>query len=155
MTTGAAIAVRPAALADAATIAAFNVALAKETEALALDPGTVLSGVRAVFADAARGEYVVAERGGRVVGCLLITREWSDWRDGDLWWLQSVYVLPEARGAGVFRTLYGFVAAEARRRGARALRLYVERDNRRAQEVYRALGLRDAGYLVMEAPLSP
>ena len=145
------VAVRDATDADAALLADFNVRLARETEALDLDPPTVLRGVRAALADPAKGRYFVAELDGLAVGGLLVTREWSDWRDGDLWWIQSVYVVAEARGRGVFRSLYGHVERAARQAGAAGLRLYVERENAAARATYARLGMRETPYRVMEA----
>lgn len=143
--------IRPAALADVDTLAAFNVAMALETEALALDPDTVRRGVAAVIADREKGSYRVAERDGKVIGQLMITREWSDWRCGWWWWIQSVYVAPEARRDGVYRALYRSVIDDADRAGdVRGIRLYVERDNVRAQRAYEALGMERGKYLVYE-----
>ena len=143
-------AIRPAQAADAATIADFNVLLAQESEGLALDPATVRAGVEALLHDSSKGVYVVAESGGRLVGQLMLTVEWSDWRNGPIYWLQSVYVAPEARGSGVFRALWERALATAREAGARAVRLYVEEHNRAAQEVYRRVGMEATGYLVFE-----
>lgn len=145
--------VRPAAPDDASILADFNRAMADETEGLSLDPATVLAGVRAGLADPGKARYFVAERSGEVVGCCMITREWSDWRNGDLWWLQSVYVAPRARRQGVFRALHAEVVRRARAAGAVALRLYVERDNTHAKATYAALGMRATHYEVMEQPL--
>ena len=149
-------AVRDAAAADADVLVAFNRAMALETESRDLSAATLARGVRGVFEDPARGFYLIAERDGAAVGCLLVTREWSDWRDGDLWWIQSVYVVPEARRQGVFRRLHEEVR---RRAGAAAgvvgLRLYVEKDNRRAQQVYARLGMTAPGYVVMEETFAP
>jgi ribosomal protein S18 acetylase RimI-like enzyme len=147
-----AVVVREARVADAAFIAVANAAMALETEDRRLDPVTLEQGVRAVLAEPARGFYLVAEQDGAPVGCVLVTREWSDWRNADWWWLQSVYVLPEARRRGVFRALLG----ELRRRAAAAavagLRLYVERDNRPAQATYAAFGFLETAYRMLEAP---
>lgn len=148
-----ALPVREARVADAAFIAAANAAMALETEGRRLDPVTLAQGVRTVLAEPARGFYLVAEQGGEPVGCVLVTREWSDWRNADWWWLQSVYVLPEARRRGVFRVLLG----EVRRRAAAAasvagLRLYVERDNQPAQATYAAFGFLETAYRMLEAP---
>src|SRR5258706_12958447 len=85
----------------ASIIADFNIRMAMETEKLALDPGKIFPGVRAVFEDSSRGEYFMAEIGGTVAGCLLITHEWSDWRNGDIWWIQSVYVQQDYRRRGI------------------------------------------------------
>ena len=143
--------VRRAALADAPVIAEYNQRLARESEGKSLDDATLAAGVAAVLADGTRGTYFVAEEDGRVVGQLMITLEWSDWRNGWLWWLSSVYVLPEARRRGVFRALYQHVLADALAAGdVVGLRLYVERDNRAAQQTYARLGMETTGYLVLE-----
>jgi GNAT superfamily N-acetyltransferase len=135
---------------DAGTIAAFNVALAKETEDVVLDPAVIGPGVRAVLEDPARGLYWVAEVEGRVVGQTMVTWEWSDWRNGFLWWIQSVYVAPGARAKGVFKALHGQIADEARKAGAVGIRLYVFDRNARAREVYARLGMKDGHYRVLE-----
>lgn len=132
----------------------FNAALALETEDLALDPERLRAGVRAVFDDPARGAYLVAELDGRPVGALLVTSEWSDWRAGRMLWIQSVYVEPAARGRGVYRALHERVLADARASAdVRGVRLYVERGNRAAQAVYRALGMQASGYVLFEQGL--
>jgi GNAT superfamily N-acetyltransferase len=136
---------------DAARIAAFNVIMARETEGLDLAEGTVHAGVSSVLADPAHGFYVVAERAGRLVGALLITYEWSDWRNGRFWWIQSVFVIPEARRQGVYQALHAFVSRRAREEdGVCGLRLYVEMDNVSAQNAYRATGMHDSGYRLYE-----
>src|SRR5262245_5375493 len=111
--------VRDARPADLDTIVAFNDALARDTEGKILDPRVLTVGVRAALADPDRLRYWVAEaRGsGKVVGQAAVTREWSDWRNGWLWWFQSVYVLPDTRGRGVFRSLHGHIRATARDSG--------------------------------------
>ena len=144
--------IRPARADDAADIARFNAAMAQETEGKALDPATLRAGVDAVFADARHGFYLVAESDGANVGCLMITYEWSDWRNGQWWWLQSVYVREDCRRRGIFRALH----AEAERRargtpGVIGLRLYVERENVNAQSTYAKLGMHDAGYRLYES----
>lgn len=147
------VVVRAARPDDAATIADYNVAMARETENLALDPPTVLAGVRRVLESPSLGTYFVAELDGRVVGQLLITHEWSDWRNRDMWWIQSVYVAPDARRRGVFRRLSAHAGQAAEQAGAGVLRLYVEKDNATAQRAYRRLGFRLTNYLVMEKQL--
>ena len=143
--------VRPARASDLEALVAFNRAMAHETERKRLDAATVRRGVRRALADAGRGRYLVAERGGRVAGALLLTREWSDWRDGWFWWIQSVYVEPAQRRHGVYAALHRAVLSRARAaRDVVGVRLYVERRNGRAQRVYAALGMRPAGYLVFE-----
>ena len=146
------IAIRLATPADADTIAAFNAAMALETEHKRLQPERVAAGTRRLIADPALGFYLVAEDAGAVLGSLMITTEWSDWRNAQFWWLQSVYVRPEARRHGVFRLLYAhlqsMIAADP---GICGLRLYVEKDNAVAQATYRALGMLQTDYLVDEA----
>jgi ribosomal protein S18 acetylase RimI-like enzyme len=145
------IIIRLATDADAETIAANNVAMALEAERRRLDPETVRAGVRRVLADPACGVYYVAQCEGKAVGQLLTTREWSDWRDGWFWWIQSVYVVPEARRQGVYRRLYQHVVSEARRRpDVRGVRLYVDTQNTRAQRVYESLGMQRARYHLYE-----
>jgi ribosomal protein S18 acetylase RimI-like enzyme len=136
---------------DASAIAAFNQSLARETEGKELDHATVGRGVERVFADPAKGFYLVAEREGIVVGQLMVTYEWSDWRDGWIWWIQSVYVHQDARRLGVFRALYEAVCQKGRQQGnVVGIRLYVEKENLRAQKTYENLGMEDAGYYVRE-----
>ena len=145
------IIVRPARADDAGDIARFNLAMAQETEAKALDPGRLRAGVDAVLADARHGFYLVAEIDGANAGCLMVTYEWSDWRNGQWWWLQSVYVPEQFRRRGIFRALH----AEAERRaratpGVIGMRLYVERENVNAQRTYAMLGMHDSGYRLYE-----
>ena len=139
---------------DAGILAGFNQAMALETEAKILPGAVVLPGVEAVLRDAGHGFYVVADTGGDVVGALLVTYEWSDWRNGRIWWIQSVYVRPEYRRRGVYRALHAFVRDRARSTGGVGLRLYVERGNAAAQRTYAALGMHETPYLVYEEMLS-
>lgn len=142
--------IRPAEPADAPTIMRFNIALAEESEGLRLDPATVDAGVRRMLSDPALGRYFLAVSAeGQRLGQLMITTEWSDWRNCMIWWLQSVYTAPEHRGRGVFRSLCEHVLGEARE-GGRRVRLYVERSNSPAISAYRALGFARCGYDVME-----
>lgn len=134
--------IRRCELRDVETLTEGNVALAFETEQKRLDPETVRRGVRAVVDDPTKGFYLVAELGGRLVGQLMITYEWSDWRNANYWWVQSVYVWPEFRRRGIFRRLHTELVEMTRRAGnVCGLRLYVEKENRPAQQVYAALGL--------------
>ena len=142
--------IRHAERGDITAVAEWNAAMAWETEQKHLDMQVLTRGVTAVFDEPRRGVYLVAERDGQAVGCLLITYEWSDWRNGDFWWIQSVYVAPEARRGGVFRALYSDVAARATQAGAVGLRLYVETENERAQNTYRELGMSECHYLMYE-----
>ncbi len=142
--------IRDAVAADGPVIAANNSAMAEETEGHSLAAEVVGPGVDAVLADPGKGRYWVAEHEGTVIGQIMVTWEWSDWRNGMLWWVQSVYVAPDYRRQGVFSALYRFVEKVARDAGAGGIRLYVEKDNTRAQATYRALGMVDPGYRVME-----
>ena len=143
--------IRKARLADCAIIADFNVRMAWETEKLRLDQQTIHCGVRAALQDAAKGTYFVAEIDGEVAGQLLITREWSDWRNGNFWWIQSVYVTAEHRQSGVFRALFDHVQKLAQsRRDVCGLRLYVEQNNHRAQRTYAKLGMTKTHYQIFE-----
>lgn len=143
--------IRDALPADAAFLVDSNSAMARETEDKALDRHVLERGVAAVFERPERGFYLIAADAARAVGCLLVTREWSDWRNGDWWWLQSVYVAPAARRGGVFRALHDEVARRARAtQGVVGLRLYVDLDNQRAQDTYAALGFRAAHYRMFE-----
>jgi GNAT superfamily N-acetyltransferase len=142
--------IRPATHADFPFIVAANQRLARETEHLELDESILRDGVRALLEKRAPGAYWMAELDGRVVGQLLITFEWSDWRNRMVWWIQSVYVLAEARQHGVFRALYAHVRSEAEAAGAGGLRLYVDTTNTRAQRVYASLGMNGDHYRVFE-----
>jgi ribosomal protein S18 acetylase RimI-like enzyme len=136
---------------DAQVLIDFNRAMALETERKELLPEVIGAGVQALLANAASGFYVVAEEKREVVGSLLITKEWSDWRNGNFWWIQSVYVRPEFRRSGVFKSLYRHVQElAARDSGVCGFRLYVERENVNAQATYRALGMKETSYLVCE-----
>lgn len=139
---------------DAGRIIDFNMRMARETEGRELDVNVLTSGVYAVLKKPERGFYLVAVSDGHVVGCLLVTTEWSDWRNGEFWWIQSVYVEPEARRAGVFSALY----EATRKRAEKAdrvcgFRLYVERDNTRAQKTYFRLGMKETAYKMLEEQL--
>jgi len=129
----------------------FNVEMAMETEGRKLPAEVIEAGVAGIFERPGRGFYLVATFGEEVVGSLMVTMEWSDWRNGDFWWVQSVYVLPERRGCGVFRALYERVREMAA--GSEEVcgcRLYVEKENRAAQAVYRRLGLEETPYRLFE-----
>jgi GNAT superfamily N-acetyltransferase len=135
---------------DANTLVEFNARMALETEELELDPALLSPGVRGGLADPSKALYYVAEAGGRVIGQLMITKEWSDWRNGEIWWVQSVYVHPDHRRRGVFRALYAHARDQASRAGAVGVRLYVDDHNAAAQQVYERLGMRMSNYRVME-----
>ncbi|WP_114240922.1 GNAT family N-acetyltransferase [Dyella sp. C9] len=145
------ITIRAATRADIADIAQWNQAMAWETEHKALDGTRLERGVSVVFDEPRRGFYLVAELDGVPSGCLLVTYEWSDWRAGDFWWIQSVYVVEAARRAGVFRRLYENVRQRAQAADAVGLRLYVETENERAQGTYANLGMARCAYYMYEA----
>jgi GNAT superfamily N-acetyltransferase len=145
------IEIRPAIPADAEAIVDFQMRMARETEELELDLETVTRGVQAVLDDAAKGQYWVAESGRHLVGSLMTTYEWSDWRDGTVLWVQSVYVVPALRGRGIYRKLYEHlrdrVLASPDLRG---IRLYVDRRNLAAQRIYERLGMSREHYEMFE-----
>jgi len=156
--------IRPAHAADATLIADWNAAMARETEGKQLDPAIVRAGVANGIADPAKARYFVAmedapiagaEVLGVPVGTLMLTTEWSDWRNGDWWWIQSVFVPPEHRRKGVFSALYRYVEELAKQTpGVIGLRLYVERDNANAQRTYEALGMEDEGYRILHSVIA-
>ena len=143
--------IRDATVADLDIIVDYNCCLAEESEGILLDRDILARGVRRVLATPQLCRYFVAEIDGRLVGTTMLTYELTDWRCGVLWWLQSVYVDPEYRRHGVFRAVYRYIEALARRDGdVRGLRLYVKHDNTRARETYVAVGMRSSGYDVYE-----
>jgi GNAT superfamily N-acetyltransferase len=142
--------VRPATPGDLDAIVTGNIKLAEETENVRLDPETLRQGVRALLERRAPGQYWMAELDGQLAGQLLITHEWSDWRNCMVWWVQSVYVPPAMRRRGVLTALYQHVRAEAQAAGVGGLRLYVDNTNTRAQAVYAALGMNGGHYHVFE-----
>ena len=136
---------------DAPAIVGFNIAMALETEDKQLCAETVTKGVYRLMQSKDEGFYVVAENADTVIASLMITKEWSDWRDGVFWWVQSVYVLPSERKKGVFRKLYEYVRSQALTDGdICGLRLYVEKDNTAAQKVYDNLGMEQTNYKMYE-----
>lgn len=148
--------IRPATAADTATIVEFNLGIAAETEDTSLDRDLVTRGVEAILTHPAHGQYFVACAEQAVVGQIMHTREWSDWRNGDIWWVQSVYVRPDHRRRGVFRHLYDHVKQLAQADPAVVgVRLYVDADNRVAQSTYERLGMCTARYRIMEDLFHP
>lgn len=130
--------------------------MASETEARALAAETVTCGVRNLLRSPHLGFYVVADVGGEAAGALMVTFEWSDWRNGSFWWIQSVYVKPPFRRRGLYRRLHEFLREHAHSQGGVCgLRLYVERHNRGAQATYAALGMQESAYLLYEELLPP
>jgi ribosomal protein S18 acetylase RimI-like enzyme len=143
--------IRDAAPTDAGTIADFNNRLAEETEALTLALDLIGPGVAALLADPSKGRYWVAESGDQIIGQIGISFEWSDWRNGMLWWIQSVYVHKDYRRQGVYSSLYRHVESLARNDpDVIGVRLYVDKDNERAQETYAKLGMKKTNYQIMQ-----
>jgi len=143
--------IRDATAADEATIVDFNARMAEETEGRTLDPEVLGAGVAAALNDSTKGRYWLATSSGKIAGQIMVSWEWSDWRNGMLWWIQSVYVPAQFRRQGVFRALYKHVESLAQAdEEACGIRLYVEKNNVRAQQTYRVLGMSEPGYNVME-----
>jgi len=136
---------------DIEPITNFNIAMAKETENKVLDPEIIKYGVQNLFTHPTEGFYVVAEYNEKVIASLMITTEWSDWRNGIFWWVQSVYVIPEFRRKGVYSKLYTFVKENAEQNdNICGLRLYVEQNNLTAQKTYGKLGMQETHYKLFE-----
>ncbi|RZM81743.1 GNAT family N-acetyltransferase [Leptolyngbya iicbica] len=145
------IQIRKAELRDAGAIAAFNQAMARETEGKALIPEVIAAGVNTLIQNPSLGFYLVAETDEQIVAALMVTMEWSDWRNGLFWWIQSVFVAPAYRRQGIYRQLYAFTKNLADQEpNVCGFRLYVERDNDRAQQTYAALGMIESPYRVFE-----
>ncbi len=143
--------IRKAVTEDIPSLVRYNGALAKETEDLNLDPAVLTKGVTKVLNNPSLGQYFVAELNGEVLGQTLITYEWSDWRAGMFWWLQSVYVHPDHRSKGVFRAIYNHIEETATKQpDVRGLRLYVMRHNQVGMKVYQKLSMENSGYIVYE-----
>jgi ribosomal protein S18 acetylase RimI-like enzyme len=143
--------IRTANLSDVPNLVDFNQAMALETEGKMLGSIVLQNGVEAVFQDEKKGFYAVAEIGGAIVGGLMVTFEWSDWRASWFWWIQSVYILPEFRGRRIYRLLYEFVKEKAAaQKDVCGFRLYVEKENAKAQKVYEKLGMQPSHYIMYE-----
>lgn len=146
------IIIRDATPADAPVIAEYNNRMSEETEGKSLDPGLIGPGVEAMLADSNKGRYWVAELDGEVIGQIMITYEWSDWRNGTIWWIQSVYVHADHRRQGVYTRLYRYLESLANgTEGVVGIRLYVEKDNEQALATYEKLGMSDTGYRMMQS----
>ena len=143
--------IRQALAQDAAELAEFNTSMARETEGIDLIPEVIRAGVETMIANPDRGFYLVVELDNGIQASLMITTEWSDWRNGMFWWIQSVYVRPEYRRQGLYRELYARVKELAEQSpDVCGFRLYVERENGKAQDTYRALGMRETAYRIFE-----
>ena len=136
---------------DLQSIVDFQIAMAWETEEVRLDAPTCEAGVRAVFENPSLGQFYIAETDSLVAGVTLTTYEWSEWRNGVVWWIQSVYVRPEYRRRGIYSGIYTFIRGLAESdHSVRGIRLYVDRRNISAQEVYTRLGMNGEHYQVFE-----
>jgi len=135
---------------DASSIIDFQEKMAWETEHITLEKQVITDGVKAVFANPSLGQYWVSEKDGMVIASLLITYEWSDWRNSNIWWLQSVYVIPAFRRNGIFRSMYSHIKDEVNKQGAAGLRLYVEINNSGAHLAYESLGMKSEHYNMYE-----
>jgi ribosomal protein S18 acetylase RimI-like enzyme len=145
------VTIRDAHVNDAQTISEFNIAMALETEQKKLERTKIEPGVIAVFQRPELGFYLVGEISGRIAGCLMVTPEWSDWRNAFFWWVQSVYVAPEFRNRGVYKALYNTVRERAENRPEICgCRLYVEQENESAQHAYEKLGMKKTCYQMYE-----
>jgi GNAT superfamily N-acetyltransferase len=144
------ITIRKAIKSDAGKIIAFQKSMAWETEKITLPGDKIRDGINAVFEDPLKGQYWVAEMEGEVVASLLITFEWSDWRNTYVWWFQSVYVMPQYRQKGIFRSMYSFIRDEAVTHDIAGLRLYVESNNIPARKTYEAVGMSYEHYTMYE-----
>ncbi len=143
--------VRPGVASDAPTLEDFQIKMALETEGLNLDAENVKRGVQRVFLDPPIARYYVTEWNDRIIGCLLICYEWSEWRNGTILWIESVYINPEFRGKGVYKKMYHAIQQMVNNDdGLKGIRLYVKKSNKNAQQVYKKLGMNDDHYLLYE-----
>ena len=145
------ITIRAGQVKDIEAIVDFQLALAAETEGLTLDKDTVTKGVQAVFENPSKGQYYIAEENKRILGMLLIIGEWSDWRNGTILWIHSLYVVPKERNKGVFNKLYQSLKEKVEvSPELGGLRLYVDKKNKNAQRIYERLGMNKDHYLMYE-----
>jgi ribosomal protein S18 acetylase RimI-like enzyme len=146
--------IRRAEIKDRETIVAFNKEMGFETESVELDSDVLARGVEELLNDTNKGFYILAEVNGKVVGQLMITYEWSDWRNANFWWIQSVYILPEYRQQGVYKSLYKYIyEIAAADKNVCGLRLYVDRKNERAKKAYENLGMVQSHYDMFEVEI--
>lgn len=143
--------IRQANLSDKPVLKAFQKQMAYETEGLDLEDDLVSKGLEAILSDVTKGKYFVAEQDNNIIGCLMVTPEWSDWRNGTVWWIQSVFVKAEYRRKGIYRKLYQHIQDWVKENEEyKGIRLYVEKDNKIAQQVYSALGMDGEHYKLYE-----
>jgi ribosomal protein S18 acetylase RimI-like enzyme len=151
MTSSTPFSIRLATLDDAQSIANFNINMASETENIHLKPEVILAGAQRLITDTALGYYLVAETDNQIIGSLMVTTEWSDWRNGQFWWIQSVYIIPEWRRKGLYRSLYEKVKSLAESNdNICGFRLYVEKENTVAQSAYEKVGMLETHYKMYE-----
>ncbi len=145
------IIIRYAKVSDIDVITDFNYAMALETEGRQLDVDTLRAGIQNLYDNRQHGFYIVAEKNSKVIGSLMITKEWSDWRNGFFWWIQSVFVAKEYRRMGIYRKMYDFIKAESKNHdNICGFRLYVEKDNQIAIKTYQSLGMEETYYRLYE-----
>lgn len=144
------ITIREAVRENAPLIIEFQKMMAMETEGYRLNHDIISKGVNSVFEEPSKGRYFIAESEGKTIGSLLVTYEWSDWRNSFVWWIQSVYVIPEARRMGIFRMMYSHIRKLAEGEGAAGFRLYVASENIKAQKTYEAMGMDSTHYRMYE-----
>lgn len=143
--------IRTATSEDKNTLASFQLLMARETEDLNLEREVLLKGIQALLDDPSKGRYFVAEEHDEILGCLMVTPEWSDWRNGTVWWIQSVFIMEEHRNKGIYKKLYNFIQEEVKKDDSlKGIRLYVDKTNLPAQAVYEALGMDGSHYQLYE-----
>ena len=143
--------IRNAKLSDAEVIATQNILLAKESEGISLSFETVLTGVTTLLSDKRKGFYMLAEENNKIIGQMMITYEWSDWRNTNIWWIQSLYVNKQWRAKGIFSKLFQYIQKEARKHQVQIIRLYVHEHNKVAQKVYKSIGMEKQPYVVFQS----
>jgi ribosomal protein S18 acetylase RimI-like enzyme len=142
--------IRKANLSDVEVIASQNILLAKESEEISLSIDTVLPGVIAVLSDKSKGFYVLAEENKKIIGQVMITYEWSDWRNTNIWWIQSVYVQKKWRTKGIFSKLFQYILKQAQTNQVKIIRLYVHENNKAAQKIYQKIGMKTQPYVFFQ-----
>mgnify|MGYP006333314715 CR=1 FL=1 len=139
---------------DIESIVRFQADMAMESEGTTLDNDKLTKGVTAATNDESKGIYLVARAGGKPIGSLMLTREWSDWNNEWYWWIQSVYVVPEYRKHGIYKAMYSTLKEVAKENNVSQIRLYVDKTNHPAQQVYQRLGMHESHYLMFEENLN-
>jgi len=143
-----------ATLSDAEDIAKNNIAMAFESEKISLSEFIALDAVKNLINNPEKGFYLLIKQNNRIIGQLMITYEWSDWRNTTIWWIQSVYVDPAFRKQGVFRSLYEYIQKLSKKNNVKVLRLYVHEQNKNAIKVYESLGMKKKSYVIYESVIT-